>query len=1400
MAFFRSYSNRLGHRSLLICIGIWFSCFCASGLTAQQPSWTVAGPAFSASVADIQAEAAKMKPEPFMEATVFYERDSYQIAASGAVTLRHTLLYRIESQTAVEGWSETSEHWDPWYQKQPEIHARVMLPNGQVSQLDQKTITDGPAKEGDDDTYTDERIRKAPLPGLAVGAIVEEETVLEDKMPFFSGGGVYRRYFSRSVPVLRSDLLVETPIAVKLRYKTHRLPEISVSDTEQDGVRHLSFVQGYQAAENDSDIDLPTHEISSGMVDFSTGESWGAVAKAYAQLSEPRISPEAVKSLLPTEANLTRQQTIERLVARLHKDIRYTGIEFGQAALQPETAAEVIKRHYGDCKDKAAMLVSMLRAAGIGADLALLDTGTGADVNAELPGMNEFDHAIVFVPGDGKGNGPLWIDATAQYAEVGSVPSMDRDRQALIIAEETTGLTATPEAKPEDDALTEERVVEMTEFGPAHIRETSVTHGEIDETYREDFGVGETRESRANLENYAKEEYLAKALTHVEHGEGTDLTKPFLLKLDMAEAKRGNTDIDDAAVAIPFAGIFGRLPEWFKKDPHTEGEKLTRQQEDDQTRAVAARPAEFDVAPLLTEWRYRISPPDGFDVRTLPEDKSTPMGPATLTEHFEKTGDGTISAVLRFSTAKAQYSLADALALREAVLAAYKQDMIMILFDQVGARLLAAGKTREALAADRALIARHPTEALHHVQIAYALLQAGLGDRARAEAEQAVKLDGKSATAFRALGWVCEFSPIAVQYARGFDWECSEKAFVRAKELDPEDTNTRLNLAFLEEYNHGGERYSEGAPLKDAVREYRELAAKDKDTADQYKDNLLYDLLYSGQYKELLGELDKLPSSVARDALGIAAVVAPELGQAGIASGVARAEHLSAGTETRNQALNTAGALLMHMRLYPEAAGILSASVEGDANSAAVTQQIEMYRHLTPWKGLTLPATNPASVVERMFMAVLAGTYDEKLNGEILSRHAYGSDEEWHRNFEKMMRSSGLARFYAAQGGLPTSVVVDLLAGNFKFSSEGDDATGYRVSVQALGASAQQLFVSREDVGFRIVTDGKTSSEVGNEVLTLLDKGKDAEARSLLDWMRDQMHRGGGDDQLSGPLLPRFWTTGETTSREAMEMAAAAELAENPRIETMLPKVRANWEKATDEELKTSLALVLANGYIAARDGTNARAMAEELLKKYPDSNTALVVAGGADVLTRNLEDWAALLEKRQKLHPRDEILYRIKAGLEEWKGDFASSRAAEQEVIDLGKATASDYNRYAWTALFDGKLDDQVVKNAQQANMLTKNSNFAEMHTLACIYAASGKTKEARELLLKAMTTANMSEPDPEVWFGFGLIDEQYGLPESAIEAYRKVEKPTGIVDPGSTWVLAQSHLKALGASEVKP
>lgn len=96
---------------------------------------------------------------------------------------------------------------------------------------------------------------------------------------------------------------------------------------------------------------------------------------------------------------------------------------------------------------------------------------------------------------------------------------------------------------------------------------------------------------------------------------------------------------------------------------------------------------------------------------------------------------------------------------------------------------------------------------------------------------------------------------------------------------------------------------------------------------------------------------------------------------------------------------------------------------------------------------------------------------------------------------------------------------------------------------------------------------------------------------------------------------------------------------------------------------------------------------------------------------------------------------------------------------------------------------------------MLTKDSNFHTLHTLACIYAFQGKTAESRDLLLKAMMAENLSQPNSEVWYGFGSIYEQYGVNDAAIDAYKKVEKPEGRISPVSTYLLAQARLKALNA-----
>jgi hypothetical protein len=55
-----------------------------------------------------------------------------------------------------------------------------------------------------------------------------------------------------------------------------------------------------------------------------------------------------------------------------------------------------------------------------------------------------------------------------------------------------------------------------------------------------------------------------------------------------------------------------------------------------------------------------------------------------------------------------------------------------------------------------------------------------------------------------------------------------------------------------------------------------------------------------------------------------------------------------------------------------------------------------------------------------------------------------------------------------------------------------------------------------------------------------------------------------------------------------------------------------------------------------------------------------------------------------------------------------------------------------------------------------------------------------------------HLEEPNPEVWFGFALIAEQYGVYDAAERMYQRVEKPKFNI-PAATYNLAEEHLAAL-------
>jgi transglutaminase-like putative cysteine protease/tetratricopeptide (TPR) repeat protein len=871
------------------------------------------GPAFSADPTVLRQAAQAVQAGKNSEATGLLNELRFQFDESGRMIETRHLIYRIENQDGVKNWAETSGRWEAWHQDKPEIKARVITVEGTVHWLDSKTLNDLPLHEDAPDLYSDERKFGGPLPAVAPGSIVEEEVTVRDTAPLFAAGTANRWIFGWNVPVNKTRVVLIHPVSLPLRYEVHLLPEAAVRKATDGGVETITLEQGPLPAYAESVNHVPGDVVSYPEIEFATGTSWRQIASEYARVSNGKLRAEDVQTLVAEIKIKTkiktktepRDELIRRIVAALHKNVRYTGVEFGESSLIPQFPSETLKRGYGDCKDKAALLVTMLRSAGIPANLALLDSGPGREINSNLPGMGMFDHAIVYVPASGA-DSDLWIDATADYSQVGMLPWMDYGRWALIVDETTESLKRIQDITSAQNVHRESREVNLAEYGVATFVETDDEIGPDEADYREYYS-GDSKQVKEASETYVKDTYLADSLTSLEHGDLADLDKPASIRF-ISKGRRGNTDVNTALVAIRVEALFDRFPQYFRT---RENEETPPTEESEKPKA---RTADWLITPFTTEWHYKITAPPGFRLRALPSDKDEKVDTVSFTQKYSANSEGTIvEARFRVENTNARMTVQQAKNLRDAVVKARDADPIFVSFDLVGHSLIAAGKIKEGLAAYRELAAQHPKEALHRVQLAQALLTAGLGEQARIVALEATNLEPTSALAHSTLAMVLKHDLIGRPIESGMDYEGAIAAYKKAIALDPKDKETRANLGMLLEYDAEGTRYSEKARLKEAVEVFRELKKVDENYSRTYDDYILYDLWYARDYKGVLDYAATLPTSDTRRGLKLAAIAV----QQGSDAALKKALEITTDDQQRSKSLANAGAVLVRVKSIP---------------------------------------------------------------------------------------------------------------------------------------------------------------------------------------------------------------------------------------------------------------------------------------------------------------------------------------------------------------------------------------------------------------------------------------------------------------------------------------------------
>jgi len=168
----------------------------------------------------------------------------------------------------------------------------------------------------------------------------------------------------------------------------------------------------------------------------------------------------------------------------------------------------------------------------------------------------------------------------------------------------------------------------------------------------------------------------------MDRSDPTDLSKQFELTLESDRAKRGVTDLNIAAAAIRFEGLFSRLPADLRQREKEDDPKADK---DSGQKPKKKRTADYQLPEaFVTEWRYSIVPPAGFRPKPLPANAQLSLGPATLAEEFSADKDGLVRATLRFDTVKRRLPVPETTELRNTVAELIAGEPILIYFEPIG--------------------------------------------------------------------------------------------------------------------------------------------------------------------------------------------------------------------------------------------------------------------------------------------------------------------------------------------------------------------------------------------------------------------------------------------------------------------------------------------------------------------------------------------------------------------------------------------------------------------------------------------------------------------------------------------------------------------------------------------
>lgn len=413
------------------------------------------------------------------------------------------------------------------------------------------------------------KILTVAFPGLDVGDVlrlVVVRTTTKARVP-----DAFSTYalFEYTSPILALTHVIDAPAArplqtLRVRDETAGGVAYAAEPLPDGGTRHRWRVTDVPRAFPEPD--MPALHTCAQRLLASTLPDWESLSRWYWHLSEPRMAAtvpamqETVDALV--DGATSRDARIWRLFTYVSQRIRYMGVtpEDEAPGYEPHDVSLTFENQYGVCRDKAALLVVMLRMAGIEAFPVLIHVGERRD--PEVPQLY-FNHAIVAVTSacpDATGADRYMLMDPTNENTARLLPEYLCEKSFLVARPEGETLLESPALPAEENLLVIETTGTLT-GGWLRARSRITPRGVNDTMYRSGFSRMRRDDRRRHVERMLQHALPGAVLTDLtiepEDLQQTDV--PLVLTCAYAVpggVLRGRVDV---ALLPQLAGVFGMV-------------------------------------------------------------------------------------------------------------------------------------------------------------------------------------------------------------------------------------------------------------------------------------------------------------------------------------------------------------------------------------------------------------------------------------------------------------------------------------------------------------------------------------------------------------------------------------------------------------------------------------------------------------------------------------------------------------------------------------------------------------------------------------------------------------------------------------------------------------------------